>query len=46
MTVGGAGMTVNMTAVMEPASIDSGFRRNDGWGSRDDGEYDYTSGAG
>ena len=27
---------------MEPASIDSGFRRNDGWGSRNDGEYDHT----
>ena len=36
MTVGGAGMTVNVTArpaVMEPASVDSGLRRNDGWGA-------------
>ena len=24
------------------AGIDSGFRRNDGWGRRNDGEYDYT----
>ena len=30
------------TTVMEPASIDSGLRRNDGWGSRNDGEYDHT----
>ena len=27
-----AAMTVNMT--VEPASMDSGLRRNDGWGSR------------
>ena len=36
-------MTVNMTTVMEPASIDSGLRRNDGWGSRNDGECDHTA---
>ena len=45
-------MTVSMTArptVMEGASIDSGLRRNDGWGSRNygwesqyDGECDRT----
>ena len=42
MTVGGTGMTVNMVArptVMESASIDSGLRRNDGWGRWNDGEY-------
>ena len=27
---------------MEPGSIDSGLRRNDGWGSRNDGAYDHT----
>ena len=28
---------------MEPAGIDSGLRRNDGWGSRNDGECDRTA---
>ena len=45
MTAGGAGMTVNVTTrptVMESASIDSGLRRNDGWGRRNDGEYGRT----
>ena len=45
MTVGGAGMTVNMGArptVMESASIDSGLRWNDGWGRWNDGEYGRT----
>ena len=46
MTVGGSGITVNMAArpgVMEAASIDSGLGRNDGWGSRYDGEYGSTA---
>ena len=28
---------------MEAAGIDSGLRRNDGWGSRGDGECDHTA---